>query len=159
MATAQTSTSRASYSFCSNCSGAMYGSEPQRPLERCVVFSQHMRKTSDTPKSVILTMPCASMSRFSGCGVSGSCEPCPAHLDVAVRNAHRVEVSDAEDDLLEVRVDLGLAHLTALDRRVQVAAAAKISHGILRLPTHGQYSMTSHQCEFSSWTRSTVSTT
>ena len=41
--------------FCSNCSGAMYGSLPQSPLLKCVVFSQHIRKTSDTPKSVILT--------------------------------------------------------------------------------------------------------
>jgi hypothetical protein len=52
--------------LCSNCSGAMYGSLPHNPFERCVVFSQHILNTSLTPKSVILTCPFASRRRFSG---------------------------------------------------------------------------------------------
>lgn len=48
--------------FWSNNSGAIYGSDPQRPLERWVFFSQHIRKTSDTPKSVICIVSYAPLS-------------------------------------------------------------------------------------------------
>lgn len=43
-------------------------------------------------------------------------------LDVAVRDAHRVQVRDAAEDLLEVRVDRHRRHVAFLDRRVEVSA-------------------------------------
>lgn len=49
-------------------------------------------------------------------------------FDVAVSDAHRVQVSDARKDLLKVRVDLGRRHVALLDRCVQVAARTVLHH-------------------------------
>lgn len=49
-------------------------------------------------------------------------------FDVAMRNAHRMEVSDAVDDLLEATFDFCLTHPTAFDGRIQVAAGTVFHH-------------------------------
>lgn len=49
-------------------------------------------------------------------------------LDVAVRDAHRVEVRHAREDLLEVRVDRRGRHVALLDRCVEVSAGTILHH-------------------------------
>lgn len=47
-------------------------------------------------------------------------------LDVAVRDALRVEVPNPAQNLLEAALDLARRHAALLDRRVEVAAGAEL---------------------------------
>jgi hypothetical protein len=46
-------------------------------------------------------------------------------LYVSMRDAHGVDIGNAVDDLLEIRVDLSRCHVATLDGRIQIAAPVR----------------------------------
>jgi hypothetical protein len=102
--------------FWSNSSGAIYGSDPQRPLLKCVFFSQHIRNTSDTPKSVICkSARPPSTRRIAYLDMTPSIQQQVLWLDITMGNTHRVKILNTQQHLLERTFNLSTRHSTFLD--------------------------------------------